>query len=135
MKIYLAARFSRKDELNGHADQLRATGHEVTSRWLTGAHEWSGVADNEIPAADQARFAREDIEDIDRADVIVCFTEAPHAGPARGGRHVEAGYALGIGKRILAVGWRENVFYALPQVEFFPAWDRALAALNETAVS
>ena len=125
MRVYLAARFSRKGELNGYAAELAVMGHEMTSRWLTGVHEWTGVADNEIPVDEQQRFAVEDFEDIERADVMVCFTEPPHAGPARGGRHVEAGYALGIHKRLIVVGWRENVFYALPAVEFFPTWEMA----------
>ena len=36
MKVYLAARYSRRDELNGYADELRAAGHRVDARWLRG---------------------------------------------------------------------------------------------------
>ena len=36
MKIYLAARYSRIEELNVYAQELRDMGYEVTSRWLLG---------------------------------------------------------------------------------------------------
>ena len=36
MKIYLAARYSRREELCGYRSELEAIGHTVTSRWLNG---------------------------------------------------------------------------------------------------
>jgi hypothetical protein len=40
------------------------------------------------------------------------------------------GLALAWQKRTLVVGWRENVFCCLPQVEFFETWESAKAALT-----
>lgn len=126
MKVYLAGRFSRLPELVDHAAELEDTGFvTVTSRWLRGGHEWVGTPDEEIPVAHNARFAQEDLDDIDAADLIVCFTEPARSGPARGGRHVEMGYALAKGIPILTVGHRENVFYCLPQVVFADDWSTA----------
>lgn len=133
MRVYLAGRFSRFEELNGYRAELEAAGIEVTSRWLLGAHEWVGTPDEEIPVERLAQFAVDDLEDIDAADVIVCFTEPPRSGPARGGRHFEAGYALAVGKDILVVGHRENVFYALPEITFAPDWESALCWLRMAA--
>ncbi|MGB3330136.1 MAG: hypothetical protein WBA46_14340 [Thermomicrobiales bacterium] len=116
MRVYLAGRFSRKDELGPVSQQLMHEGHVVTSRWLTGAHDWNGVPDEEIPEYAQAWFGRDDLDDIQAADAIVCFTEESGTGPARGGRHVEMGFALGLGKTVIACGPIENVFYALPEV-------------------
>jgi nucleoside 2-deoxyribosyltransferase len=116
MKVYLAARFSRLPELNRYRAELEAAGITVTSRWLLGGHEWVGTPDEQIPRERLARFAAEDLEDIDAADVLLCFTESPRSGPARGGRHVEFGYALAKRKPVIVVGHIENVFYALPQV-------------------
>lgn len=135
MKLYFAGRFSRLQELlaNKHAIETKAPEYgaeiEITSRWLLGGHEWVGTPDEEIPVERNASFASDDLEDLLEADAVVCFTESPRSGPARGGRHVEMGYALAIGKRILTVGHRENVFYCLPDIEFFPSWDDAMRRL------
>ncbi len=135
MKVYLAARFSRLPELVEYAAELDSAGIEVTSRWIRGGHEWVGMPDGEIPVKHLARFAKDDLEDIDAADVVVCFTESPRSGPARGGRHFEAGYALAKDKRVLVVGYVENVFYCLPSIVFAETWGRALGLLRIAAVS
>lgn len=127
MLVYLAARFSRFDELNRYREELAELGIEVSSRWLDGGHEWVGTPDDEIPVDELRRFAMEDIDDILASDLLVCFTEPPKSGPARGGRHVEFGIALALGKPILCVGYIENVFYSLPSVLFASTWDHALA--------
>ena len=69
--------------------------------------------EGKAPAHVGYRFASEDLEDIRRADVVICFTEEPRSNNSRGGRHVEFGYALGLGKTIVIVGPRENVFYCI----------------------
>jgi len=125
LSVYLAARFSRLPELVGYAAELAEEQIPVTSRWLLGGHEWVGAPDDEIPREHLARFATEDIEDIEAATVVVAFTEPSHAGPARGGRHVEAGYAIGRGQTLIVVGHIENVFYALPQVIYVETWEEA----------
>ena len=115
MHIYLAARFSRADELNGYREILEGKGHTITSRWLLGGHEWSGTDDDAIPPEEATRFAIEYIEDILSSDVLVAFTEEPKSGPSRGGRHVGAGVAIGLGIPVLIVGPYENVFYTLSE--------------------
>ena len=127
MKVYLAGRFSRLPELVSYADVLEANGVTVTSRWLRGGHEWVGTPDEEIPVDRLAQFAQDDIDDLMAADIVVCYTESPRSGPARGGRHVEFGYALAMEKRILVVGHRENVFYCLPNVTFVETTGDAIA--------
>jgi nucleoside 2-deoxyribosyltransferase len=128
-RIYLAARFSRKDELAGYKSDLERAGLIVSSRWLTGAHDWSGTDDDEIPEAALVPFAIEDLEDIDACDILVAFLETPDAGYMSGGRHVELGYALGRGKSILTVGERpENVFHA--GMDRVTTWPEALSALT-----
>lgn len=129
MKVYLAARFSRLPELLGYKAELEAEGIEVTSRWLLGGHEWVGTNDEDIPVERNAEFAQDDIDDIHAADIMVCFTEPPRSGPARGGRHFEAGYAYARGLPILVCGYRENVFYCLPKMVFAEDWDIALTIL------
>lgn len=131
MRVYLAAQFARLPELVGYAAELETAGITVTSRWLLGGHEWSGVPDGSIPVEPLARFAQEDLEDIEAADVFVCFTEPANGreAPIRGGRHVEMGYAYAAGKPIVCVGHRENVFYCLDDITFCSDWEHALQVL------
>ena len=134
MRIYLAARYSRIDELNGYADDLRALGHVVDARWLNGnhqIHEKQAVesATMSVPIEGQ-QFAVDDCVDILCADCLVAFSEPPRSGASRGGRHVELGLALAWGKRVIVVGPRENVFHTLPQVEHFWTWGEVVEVLR-----
>ena len=129
MKIYLASSYSRRVEMQGHAEVLRAFGHEITSRWIDGSHELGDVATDE----DRARLAEEDREDVFAADVLLSFTAGPHAaGKGRGGRHVELGMALSLRCiRKVVIGCRENVFHYLPEVEVFDSLAEWLAFEGE----
>lgn len=130
MRVYLAARYARRLELCGYAEDLRTRGYTITSRWLAGSHQVSdvGLSDEGTPEERQ-RFALEDWEDLLSAQVCVAFTEVPRVSNSRGGRHVEFGAALAAGLRCLVVGPRENVFCCLPQVVWCPTWVDGLAAL------
>ena len=122
MKVYLAARYSRIDEINGCARELEAAGHEVTAAWLYGPSR-NGETANGTPASIEARpVALSDYTGVGLCDVLVSFTETPRSHASRGGRHVEFGLALAWGKRVILVGPRENVFHAMPQVQHFPRW-------------
>ena len=133
MKIYLAARYTRREELLRYREDLVEIGHEVTSRWLDGNHHWDSskqaLADQlewGTVAPEASVFAIEDVEDILAASRLVSFTEPSRAvGATRGGRHVEFGYGLAQRMTMLVVGHRENVFHALPIVQFFPTWPEA----------
>ncbi len=82
---YLASRFSRKEELRVYAQELQRSGVNVSSRWLTGQHDWTGTPDEHIPCAVQAEFAQQDLDDIDQANVLIFFCRsAGHGRDARG---------------------------------------------------
>lgn len=148
--VYLAGRYTRREELAEHAAWLRHVGLDVTSRWLDGHHQlhpasgeplgeddeqvFEGEDDNEERRQLHATFAGEDLADVESADILVAFTELPRSGASRGGRHVELGMALAWGKRVLVVGPRENVFCSLPRVEHFGFWTDAAAELAASAV-
>lgn len=119
LRIYLAGRYGRRQELRGYAEWLKSFGSEVTSRWLYSDHEM----DDDAPDDDESRrFAREDYEDVMSADWLVAFTESPGEVPGRGrgGRHVELGLALASHHRVFVVGHRENVFCHLPEIIHCP---------------
>ena len=127
MKFYLAARYERHPGMRGVAAWLIGIGHTVTSRWISGAHGLEGTVGGE--SQHNARMAKEDLSDIIAADCLIFFAEDPMVGVVRGGRHVEFGYALALGKRVIVVDYRENIFHWLPQVEFYSSWPDALHKL------
>ena len=123
IRVYLAARYSRREELCRYADDLRALGIEVTSRWLAGNHQIDDAGLSvEAKSAERTRFATEDYADVMAADWCISFTETPRSSNSRGGRHVEFGAALASGLRVVVIGPRENVFHCLPDVEVYPGW-------------
>ena len=116
-QIYLMARYSRYQEMQHVARHIEARGHVVVSRWIRGEHEASdeAIATGTLGLLER-QFALEDLQDLASATCCVSFSERSRT-PSRGGRHVEFGLALAMGKRLIAVGGSEHVFHALPQVE------------------
>jgi hypothetical protein len=149
MKIYLASRYSRREELCGYRTQLEAIGHTVTSRWLNGKHqiddkgtpigekgehlvEGDDGSSTACAASLQAHFVQEDCADVASANCVISFTEAPRSPlGTRGGRHVEFGMAVALGKQLIVVGHRENLFHYLPQVKFCADWSSAIGLLQK----
>ena len=134
MLAYLAGRYSRIDELNCYAMELRSRGHRVEARWLLGNNQVHDgalaveAAEDDVP--DMGRlFAQDDLADVQAADLVICFTEPPRSIHSRGGRHVEFGLALALRKRIVVIGPRENVFYCL--VERYWTWSDFMAAEDQ----
>ena len=143
MKIYMAARYSRRLELCGYREKLQELGHEVTSRWLNGTHQ---ITDAGVPIGDQGeslverdvggdspeaaalhqRFAHQNYEDVLAAKLFIGFTEPPRSLHGRGGRHVEMGIALTLMKEIWIIGYRENLFCWHEDVQFFPTFEDVL---------
>lgn len=138
-QIYLASRYSRRLELCGYREELQKSGYLVQARWLNGGHQLSNSGipigesgealvegddgQSEKAAQLRARLAADDWEDLTSADIIISFTEAPRSNASSGERHVEYGIALGLGKRVIVIGYRENIFHWLPQVEFYQSWE------------
>ena len=131
MMIYVAAAYGRQLEMRGVRTQLRALGHQVTSRWLDQEIEvQSFTAVGQAPAAVQV-IARRDLNDIERAHAVLSFTDG---GLARGTRHVEFGYAMALGKRLVVIGPRENVFHCLGRVAWYPDWPTLYDEMQHWAV-
>lgn len=94
MKVYIAAKYRRRFELRALASALRAHGVEVTSQWLD-----NGEEDAEGPQA----AAQMDLDDVDRADVVVFIGEPRMSENTGGGRWFELGYAYAKGKQLFIV--------------------------------
>lgn len=108
MKIYIAARYDRRYELRDVATQLANSNHEITSRWL----------DNGEESKSQVDGALMDLEDVDRADIIVFYAQQTGSFNKGGERWFEFGYAYAKGKPVIVVlpepvDMHESVFTAL----------------------
>lgn len=136
MKVYIASWFASKEEMVQQAEELRAHGIEVTSRWLEEKVS-SNVQITDVSESYLRETAQVDIEDILRANIVVLNVPSleklkdstiPTASWARGGRHFEAGFQYATmvflnylpkelyerGTRYLwLVGRKENVFHYL----------------------
>ncbi|MFN0195768.1 MAG: hypothetical protein ACKVT0_03430 [Planctomycetaceae bacterium] len=127
MKIYLSARYPRREEILRYRSQLQEMGHEVTSRWLI-EEPLEGEPDNRRSAFELhcLRFATQDFSDLVDADGLIAFTDPSPNRFSRGGRHIEFGVALGLVKPIILIGPRENIFHHLPGVAHFVTWEHCL---------
>lgn len=143
-RIYLAARYSRREEMARYAADLEALGYTVTSRWhQEGKTPLPGIHTEKLRRR-AGRFAQEDAEDTKDADLFIAFTTTPMASEVpgagvrateqeNGGTHVEFGIAYALGKELWVVGPRENVFHCLPGLRIFPDWSGALQKLEHDA--
>lgn len=109
MKLYLAARYLRRPEMERVAGLLKTAGFEITSSWVYGAED--GLSNGEI--------AHQDLADLEEADAILAFTEPKGSLNSGGGRHVEFGIAIALGKYLYFVGPRETVFHNIPWAQQF----------------
>ena len=137
MKIYLAAPYATRPQVKARATELTRIGYTVTSRWLNEKHAVNDATVGAAPAlTDQqaAGAAAGDLIDIKSADLLVVFTPRALGYPRdcgnSGGRHVETGYALALGKPVLLVGDPENIFHRCgSKVDVVPDWHQALIEL------
>jgi hypothetical protein len=128
MKVYLAAQFARQAELRIHREELEAVGVPVTSTWLDEQH-----IDNDTEK--YRRNAEKDLWDIEMSDALVLFTGHPYHGSvdeiARGGRHVETGFALAKGLEVIICGPLENIFHYTHFCTVLPDWARTIKYIME----
>ena len=86
-------------------------GWECTARW----------PDEEQTATleDKKIWSQKDLNDVFIADAIILYNPKGVHGTGSGGRHVEFGYAAALNKKLILIGWPENIFHWLPSVERF----------------
>jgi nucleoside 2-deoxyribosyltransferase len=122
-KVYIAARFSRRAEMASKADYLKSCGFIITSRWVYGGED--GLTREQI--------AMLDLTDVDRADIVLSFTEDYGTPVSGGGRHTEFGYGLAKNKQIVVIGDREQVFHHHSAVEQYPTVEMFVANYGKAA--
>jgi hypothetical protein len=115
-RVAFCARLGRRAELRKLAMLLTSRGHEVVSSWI-----WRDDLDEQMTPAEKSSAARENYNDLHRANVVVLFGEEPHTpGAERGGRFADWGFVAHLGPTIrrIVVGPRENIntFWPEPEV-------------------
>lgn len=108
MKIYLAAQFKEQPLMRQWEVKLKAAGHKVTSRWLY--HTEEDLKNNPNEAYNKANI---DLCDIDISDCMISHTLNRGDLFTGGGRHIEYGYAMAKGKKLINVGGSESVFHTI----------------------
>lgn len=107
--IYIASRYGRKQEAAALAEQIRALGIEVSSRWLS---------PDELPTNDVVelrRRAEQDFADVRRASILVRMsdpmdTEFSPTSWLSASRMEESGYAEALGIQVIVLGGHQSVF-------------------------
>lgn len=118
MKIYLAAPWSEKVLARVLGMILAQQGHLLTEEWWEHPETTDGV--------ELERQARLDMAAIERADLLILLNLQPRGGETSG-KAVEFGYALALGKSLIVVGARSNLFHHLPEVHVVPTISKLFA--------
>lgn len=113
MRIYLAARYSRREELRQVACMLVERGHKVVSEWVFRDDDELSVDRLESSARQAHRVADRDVRGIQSCDLLVQFSGD---GTTQGGKHFELALAWAYRKECVIVGPPENLFQFLPGI-------------------
>lgn len=124
MKIYIAAKFARREDMRPMRDAIWDAGHEVVSTWIDEVKRPEGMDSETF----KKKLAIKDVAEVFSADLLILDTAFPSE---TGGKEVEFGIALGRfqTKLIWIVGPKRNVFHELAD-RTFPTWDLAIMALR-----
>lgn len=108
MKIYVAAPWVRKADAIQAGELLKAAGHEITSRWFEHEGDPNDPTGATVASHIIRQQARDDMEDVVSADVVVVLNLEKSEGKA-----VETGIAIAMGVPVVSVGKRSNIFQSL----------------------
>lgn len=112
MRVYLAAQYHMKAQIAARTADLRGLGIEVVSTWHEEPDD-PNVSLNDVNGETLREYAARDLREICECDALVLHTVDPDEKTRRGGRHYESGYAAALGKIVVIVGPRENIFHHL----------------------
>ena len=108
-RVYISARFSRREEMIEVSKAVQALGYEDVSRWLV-LEESSNPKEKEL-----ANRAVVDKADVYACDTLIRFTDdlsvpLVPAGWCTASRFEETGMAQALGKLIIVVGGNQSLF-------------------------
>lgn len=103
-------------------ESLERLGHTVCSNWLS---EDNAQAFDDLSEKRRRTYSYRDIGEVVTADLLIVDTQEVSQS---GGREVEYGMALALGKSVWVVGPQRNIFHAVPRRQF-DTWEDALKEL------
>lgn len=127
LKVYIAASMHTQAQVRQCAEELSANNIECTSRWVDCRPVYA-----DTPMQEKADIAVRDLEDIDKAHVVVLLSDIKSS---TGGLWCEMGYCLAQKKPLIAAGAPNgNPFVYLNEVRRVSDWNGALHLLKQIAV-
>jgi nucleoside 2-deoxyribosyltransferase len=128
LKVYVAARYGRKEEARKISTALESYGFHVVSTWTKEEYPPSITLD-ELNPETLREIANKDIEEIRSCDALVLLSDGQKTGVPRGGKHVEFGIAMALRKKIYVLGEAENIFQYTESASVVQDFDILLARL------
>lgn len=127
MKIYVAGSSNELERARRWIRELRATGWTITGDWPEVIAAVGDANPRDASEAERWRWSYDDLEAVNRADVV--WLLAPAVGTGRGA-YCEVGYALACGKHVISSGdTRQSIFLA--QTKEYATDEAAFGALRE----
>lgn len=121
MRLYIAG--SDQKAAGRVAGMCEVAGHQIGSSWLEEDFSNSSGYDDET----KERIALLDVHEVGECDALVCLADVRRIP---GGKFVEVGVALGLGKRVFLLGHRENLLMYHPLVTQFDSAEDFLTMHN-----
>ena len=112
IKVYIAAPFQFQEMLRTVRDVFHTKKNlfQITSSWLD-VDKLEGIT-----LEGQIRCAQQDYRDISNSSILVVFNPVGWENKGTGGRHLEVGYALGLGIPVVSYGSTQTVMYHHPLI-------------------
>jgi hypothetical protein len=123
MNFYVAASHQGRAKIVARC--LELAGHKVIARWLGEPFCRTRYLSEES----RMLVAKMCADDIAEADALVLLSDDARTP---GGKFIEAGIALGQGKRVFVIGWRENCLLWHPDCFQFESVSHLIATIDST---
>lgn len=124
MRIYLASNWQSQSRIRKVRDSLVRLGHTVCSNWLS---EDNAQAFSELTTKRRQMYSYRDIGEVVSCDLLIIDTAEESTS---GGREVEYGMALALGKSVWVIGPDRNIFHSVCRRRF-DDWQMALKELGD----
>ncbi|ARF11974.1 nucleoside 2-deoxyribosyltransferase [Klosneuvirus KNV1] len=127
MKLYIAGKFSEKEQIKKYMEEAIKLGHTIT-------HDWTSFENEGDDKERMKRSAEKDIIGVQNCDCVIAILTDPKY--AYRGTWCEIGCSMGLGKKVIMVNPNKdaycttNCFYHHPNIVHVDNWDDALEKLN-----
>lgn len=111
IKVYIASRYEDRADALALKKYLEDNNFIVVAGWLLPQDDNQPMVAIKHDTKLCNVIGQRAVKDIDDCDVLVAMSPKKAHGNGTGGRHVELGIAIGLGRGTIVFGERENVFH------------------------